>query len=368
MCGKEESSTLSLSKSVKVMLLAGISGCFAVLGIFFVISTSNSTKIPVSVNSSVVASPVAATTAAFSPGTTAASSVTPRTTTAPAATTVVAPVTSQPIKTVLPVNPTAQPTPQIPGLQQTWLNGLPVTIYVPETARNRQSAQLLIALHGMSGQGGAICNGLISFAQQNGVILLAPTFNYSPNWQDPQTIAEEDVALSNTLNLMVSELEPMAHTHLKNRLMFYGFSRGAQLAHRYALLFPEKTLAVAVLSGGSYTLPYRSLDAKGQQPLPFPFGVSDLINYNAKPFNQASFTKVNFQVEVGEGDNDNSQVSRAWDSYIGKNRLERAQNFYQALRQMGLNAQFVAFPGASHQETLAMRESALKFFRDLLVA
>lgn len=253
-------------------------------------------------------------------------------------------------------------------LIETWLAGNPVTVYIPESLKSQQSTQLLVAIHGMRGKGDGICAGLISFAEKNGIVLLAPTFDYDPNYFDPQVVAPEDGALSKRIIQMVAELGDTTHIRFKNRMLLYGFSRGAQLAHRFALMYPDKTLGVAALSAGSYTLPYRSYDTKGAQPMPFPFGVGDLRNYTSKPFDQANFTKVNFMIEVGALDNNPDDASRAWDNFGGRTRLDRAQSFYQILKQVGVKAQFEAFPGIGHQEAPAMREAALNFFKSLNAA
>lgn len=261
------------------------------------------------------------------------------------------------------VTPNGQATIAKLGLQELELAGTPATVYIPASLKPQQAAQVIIAIHGMHGQGGAICNGLISFAEKNGVVLLAPTFNYNENYQNPQTVSTEDGVLTKKLNQMVSELGTLENRELKKRLLLYGFSRGAQLAHRYALLYPDRTLGVAALSAGSYTLPF---EFKGSQPMPFPFGVSDVQQYTGKPFNQTSFNKVSFWIEVGAQDNDPNQTPRAWDEYEGRSRVERAERFYQALKQLGVNAHYMAFENTGHQETPAMRETATKFFLSLI--
>lgn len=317
-------------------------------------TTSATINPPEQTNGPIVSNSATKTAQSGTSATTSAASKTPARTT-PA-------TTSRSARTEQGTDPTGQ---ENTRLIETWLAGTPATIYIPESLKPQQAIQLVVAVHGMHGKGAAICNGLISFAEQNGVVLLAPTFNYSDNYFDPQVVAPEDSALSQQLIKMVTELGNTTHIRFKNRMLFYGFSRGAQLVHRFALMYPDKTLGVAALSAGSYTLPYQSYDAKGTQPMPFHFGVGDLVNYTSKPFDRANFAKVNFLIEVGALDNDPEQASRAWDNYGGRTRLERAQSFYQILKQIGVKAQFESFPGVGHQETPAMRDNALKFFKSL---
>ena len=50
---------------------------------------------------------------------------------------------------------------------------------------------------------------------------------------------------------------------LKPRVDVYGFSRGAQLAHRFAIFFPERVDHVVVFSAGTYTLPFGARTVPG---------------------------------------------------------------------------------------------------------
>lgn len=289
---------------------------------------------------------------------------------------------TNPPSVVSPVKaPIATPAPtQVPTItsqyNQILLAGTPVNIYVPAGIYAKQQAQLLVILHGMGGAGEPMLKPLMEYADQNKWVLLAPTFRYSSDWQNPNTVAQEDPRLVATLNQMTEEVVQYIGMPVKSQLLLYGFSRGAQLAHRYALMYPEKTLSVAVISGGSYTLPFRdTTDAKLAgylQPferegiISFPFGVGDLENYSGKTFNEVAFKRVNFWVQVGQLDNKNSEVSRAYDSYIGLNRVERATNFYNALKQIGVNATLTVFPDVAHATTKEMQFKACNYFKSAL--
>jgi pimeloyl-ACP methyl ester carboxylesterase len=274
---------------------------------------------------------------------------------------------------VFPANAVAQLSSQIlpldvganadpPGLQHLTLAGYKTTVYAPPTLRTGEKTQLLIALHGLGGNGDNECQGLLDFARQNKIVVLAPSLFYNQDWHNPKVIAEEDSRLSGKLNQMESELSQALHLPLKSRALVYGMSRGAQLAHRYALLYPEKVLGVAGLAAGSYTLPFASYK---DQPLNFPFGVADFNKYTGKLFNLANFVKVNFWLAVGEQDNDPNVTPQAWNPYIGLSRYERAHSFYSALKQTKLNVQLTTFPGTGHDESQEMRAGALKFFKSL---
>ena len=217
----------------------------------------------------------------------------------------------------------------------------------------------------MGGNGQDMCRGMLAFAEQNGVIVLAPTFNYNPDYVNPEVIRLEDVKIAAKINEIVPAFEQFSHLQLKDRYLLYGFSRGAQVVHRYSLLYPAKVLGVAVLSAGSYTLPFAT-NRTTNEPLPWPYGIADLQKYIGKPFDRADFLKVHFWLEVGALDTDPKGVSRSWDALLGTNRLERSKNFYQSLKLAEAQAQWTVIPDTGHGDTAAMHLPALNFFTDLL--
>lgn len=256
------------------------------------------------------------------------------------------------------------------------LADIPTQIYIPANVSQTQTVQVLVALHGMNGNGTAMSQGLQEYAEKYKWIVVAPTINYDKNWQSVEVVAQEDPVLAFKLNEVLDDLPGILNLKLNHLALIFGFSRGAQLAHRYAMMYPERTLAVTTVSAGSYTLPLSELPNNAPKPkeipamgnpntFPFPYGVGDMAQYIGHPFNRADFKKVKFWVEVGELDNKNSDVSRVFDPYIGANRVERARNFYSSLKQVGVTATFTVYPGAGHEVTSEMRKQACNFFRSL---
>ena len=93
----------------------------------------------------------------------------------------------------------------------------------------------MLALHGMFNNGGSFGLGLVPFAKKHNLVLIAPTFDYNVNYKNPEVVANEDISLSNQLNLMVGQLSQVAHFDPNAKLLVFGFSRGAQLAHHYSM-------------------------------------------------------------------------------------------------------------------------------------
>ena len=248
--------------------------------------------------------------------------------------------------------------------QQTFLAGLPVTAYIPP-ASPTQTVQIMFALHGMYDHGDRFATSVLPFAIKNHLLLLAPTFSYNRNYKDPNVIVSEDITLTAKLNRMIGAAANYAHEKVGKRVLLYGFSRGAQLAHHFAYFYPTQVAAIAVLSGGAYTLPYTIFN---NQPLLFPFGVSDLSHYIGTPFDQVDFIKIPFDVQVGALDTDPTQVSPNYSPYTGVNRLQRGQNFYHALRQIGVHAEFNAIPNTRHADNAGQVAALEQFFQNLLAS
>lgn len=141
-----------------------------------------------------------------------------------------------------------------------------VFVRFPQNSVPGQPLRVLVALHGIGGDGESFARDLTAAADQNGWVLVAPTIAYG-DWMDPVQVAHEDAALINWLSDYLSQVPNQTDRPIDSGILLLGFSRGAQLAHRFAETYPERTVAVAVVSAGSYTLPQAT--AADGTPLPF---------------------------------------------------------------------------------------------------
>jgi pimeloyl-ACP methyl ester carboxylesterase len=229
-----------------------------------------------------------------------------------------------------------------------------VYVRVPQSAAPDQPLQVVLALHGMGGNGADFGGALASQADARGWLLVAPTLAYG-DWTDPNQIAREDPALVAWLSDYVSNLSQRTGYAVQPRVLLFGHSRGAQLALRFTEIHPDQVAGVAAASAGTYTLPIAS-DFTTGQALPYPFGISNLAQTDGgQAFDPASFASVPIWIGVGGADTNESDVPDAWDPYIGVDRLSRARNFTQALQQLGANVALTVFPNTDHTLTDEMR-------------
>jgi pimeloyl-ACP methyl ester carboxylesterase len=233
-----------------------------------------------------------------------------------------------------------------------------VFVRVPQRVLPAQAPlQVLLVLHGMGGNGPDFARDLFDEADTNGWLIVAPTIDYG-DWTNPNVVAQEDPLLIQALNDYLDGLPRFIGSPVRHLVLLLGHSRGAQLAHRFAEFRPDRVLAVAALSAGTYTMP---TDVGPNGNLTFPFGVQDMAHYAGHAFDPQRFDSVEFWVGVGGQDTNPGDVPRQWDSIEGSTRVERAEAFEAALLRLGANAQLQVFGNAHHELTSDMRLAACEF-------
>jgi pimeloyl-ACP methyl ester carboxylesterase len=230
---------------------------------------------------------------------------------------------------------------------------LPVEVATPAVA--------LLVLHGMGGTGEQISQSLRDYTDPLGWVVVAPTFNYG-DWQDPNQLTREALGDVPRMASFLDRLPEITGLPFQSRALVYGFSRGGQEANRFALAYPERVAAVAMMSCGTYTLPARWTGSDAQRvALRFPYGTSDFADLFGRDFDADTFDHIAFWVGVGGRDNDPADVPRQWDPYLGNDRTQRAQRFTASLQSTGVHAQLNVFPDVGHAETANTRSAAIAF-------
>ncbi len=241
------------------------------------------------------------------------------------------------------------------------VGALQIEVYPPARPAAGQPVPVLVALHGMGGDGPGFAAPLLDQAQRNGWLVVAPTFGYG-DWRDPEQVRRDEAFFLPRLKRALDSLPAETGLEVEPRVMLYGFSRGCQLGHRFAQFYPREVSGVASLSCGTYTLPYtQTQSGTAGLPLAFPFGLADVEQYTGRPFDLDGLREVSFLIGVGGQDNLAADCPRQWDAYLGTNRVERARSYKQALETVGVQARVVVFPETSHAETDEMRSRALDF-------
>jgi dienelactone hydrolase len=236
-------------------------------------------------------------------------------------------------------------------------------LYVPPNLPADRPVTALVAIHGVGAQPESFATGLVDTADRYGWVLVVPHLPYGDCLQ-PDVVKAEEKKFMAWLDGLIPVLPDETSLQLREQVLIYGFSRGGQLAHRFALAYPSRVVAAAIMSPGSYTLPMESSAAfDNHAPLTFPVGVSDIGNYCGRSFDVEAVKKIPFWIGVGDKDTAPSDVPRLWDKYLGTTRLERARKFASLLSGVGAQVQLNVFPGLGHAESAETRGSAMAFLR-----
>jgi hypothetical protein len=153
-----------------------------------------------------------------------------------------------------------------------------------------QPVLLLLALHGFASSGAAINSRLRSCA--DGWVLVAPTMAYRDYFDPVQLRADSEENLPRVHALHDQVRAGVTGLDLESRPLLYGFSRVAQMAERFSIVYPGEVAGVAALSGGSHTLP--QMHDTADHAIDFPFVLSDLSQLAFQPFDVAQFEQIPF--------------------------------------------------------------------------
>lgn len=241
-------------------------------------------------------------------------------------------------------------------------DGVDYYLYLPNSAKRGEPISVLVALRGVGDVAEDFAKILAPQAEENGWVLIVPKFAYG-DWKQVETLKADGRSYFPWLKSLLDALPGQTGLALRDQLLVYGFSRGGQAAHRFALLYPEKVMAVASMSAGSYTLPSDCTPADNHAPLDFPLGVADINSYCGKKFNPEAVAHVPFWIGVGEEDTAPGDVPQDFTRYIGGNRVERARAFAKAVSDLGAREELVVFPDLGHQETRETRAAAFAFLK-----
>ena len=213
----------------------------------------------------------------------------------------------------------------------TQLKSCPQIKYLYHKPSNKNINRIIVLVHGISRNANEIIN---KFSKHDSVIekgdlLIAPIFSkeFATDYQrlgrmgkGPRT----DYLLMSIIN-EVSEnldLQPALPLYL------FGFSAGAQFAHRFAFAHPNRVKKLALVSAGWYTFPDKNTS--------YPLGLKLHNEFNDIEFQLERILRIKCKVFIGEHDtkrkkgfNKNSQI----DAQQGENRKIRAHRWVSQMNQ-----------------------------------
>jgi pimeloyl-ACP methyl ester carboxylesterase len=230
-------------------------------------------------------------------------------------------------------------------------------VYIPSSGGH--GAPLLVAVHGVSGNAKEQARLFSEYCEAYGVVLMAPHFAAEQHG-DYQRLGRSgrgdraDVAL----DAIVEEVAWLTGASTAE-IHLFGYSGGAQFAHRYTLAHPHRVARAVIASAGWYTFPDRRRR--------YPYGIRPSKDLPGVSFDPEEFLRVPITVVVGELDTTSEGVRRTekLDQQQGETRVERARNWVAAMREAAAAHQlkplvtFEQVVGGSHSFELAMKRDGL---------
>ncbi|MFT5443517.1 MAG: poly(3-hydroxybutyrate) depolymerase, partial [Myxococcota bacterium] len=197
-------------------------------------------------------------------------------------------------------------------------------VYVPSTGG--QGAPLFVSVHGVSRNADQHARLLSAYCEMYGVVLAAPAFGEEQH-PDFQRLgrAGRGKRADLALNSIIGEVGTLTGCAAEKFFLF-GFSGGAQFAHRYLMAHPHRVERAVIASAGWYTMP----DPRRR----FPHGIRSTKKLSDLMFDAEDFLRVPVQVMVGALDEKQKGVrhSEKLDREQGTNRIERARSWTLAMK------------------------------------
>lgn len=213
--------------------------------------------------------------------------------------------------------------------------GFDINLHVPST---RRPMEVLVAVHGISRGAREIFS---AFRQAAGdrMIVVAPLFSKDafPDYQR-LGLGGRGYRADLVLEAALDRIET-ATGHSMGRIHLFGFSGGAQFAHRFAMLYPDRIASLHVASAGWYTFPDPNTD--------WPYGLGKRSFARAMASRLAHFRSVPTTVYVGAKDTERDaalRTGRLIDRQQGLDRVERAHAWASAVG----NTEVIEVPNAGH--------------------
>lgn len=227
----------------------------------------------------------------------------------------------------------------------------------------------LVCVHGIGRDAQGHLAAFTDWAERTGTEVLAPLFDRR-RYRGYQRLKSSNRTLH-----PVAALDAILDETVGARpCLLYGFSGGAQFAHRYALVRPERVAGMALAAAGWYTFPSAAAS--------FPYGLAPGRLPDSLAINFAAFLQRPKCVLIGDRDVERDpslRSNRVLDREQGDNRLARATAWVAAINRASAKAaaaptcRLVVVPGPGHDwqecyERGRMHEHVTRFFDDLYPA
>lgn len=224
-------------------------------------------------------------------------------------------------------------------------------LYVPTAYDGSAPLRLLVSVHGRSRMAARYAECFAALADRHRYAVLAPLFPESSRYQ------ELGIGGPYRADLRLLDLidEVAARYAVETaRFDLFGYSGGAQFAHRFLYVHPERLRSVAIGAPGTVTLP--------NEQDPWPVGIADLEDLAGAPFNVEAVRRPRVLLLVGRRDVTLSELNQSKRAMrAGTTRLGRARTLHAAWLVAGIEHEYLEVPDAGHGLSRRILEPVLRF-------
>ena len=229
-----------------------------------------------------------------------------------------------------PLGEPGAPPRTLPGAAMHWVEPAaddePALLVLPPTLSARP-ARLLVCVHGYTRQPLDQLQAFAPLAAARGMALVLPLFDERRHrryqqLRHPRRGTRSDLGLLRALARVSA-----AGGFDDRRLFLFGYSGGAQFVHRFAMVHPERTAALAIGAAGWYTWP--------DEAAAWPAGLGGAMAALGQPVDLDAFLRLPQALWVGERDTVADALLRNEPGLAerqGPHRLARAQRWAAAVR------------------------------------
>ena len=197
-------------------------------------------------------------------------------------------------------------------------------LYLPSTGV--AGASVLVAVHGISRNAIEQANAFAELCEKRGSVLVVPVFNAELH-DDYQRLGRlgRGVRADLALNRCLDEVAVLTGADV-TQFRLFGFSGGAQFAHRYLMVHPHRVSHAVIVAAGWYTHP-----DPGER---YPYGIRNNRRMPNVNINPEELLQVPIHVLVGAMDTGTNKLRRTQrvNAQQGETRLERAHSWVDAMR------------------------------------
>ena len=229
--------------------------------------------------------------------------------------------------------------------------------YIPTSGA--ADAPILVAVHGISRNAHEQAMMFAPYCERFGVVLVVPRYTRESHSGYQQLRRHgKGARADHVLEQCIAEVALLTGADA-SQFKLFGYSGGAQFAHRYLMAHPHRVSKAVVVAAGWYTFPDHTER--------YPYGIKPSRKLPGVAFNPEHFLRVPIDVFIGEDDlsSKNLRLTERVNNQQGENRIERAHNWVSAMQIAGLSygvepdINLTVVPGTDHSFTKFCKRGAL---------